>query len=229
MSDWEDFCESNGWNSGSEEDYEKFLDSLEDRPRRRIKREYNSATSVESLYFATFQEAVEWAKNNPGRVITRAPGENGYIARPEENSMSDTPQARPDKFSKEIQDWHKTLDKPLEKSDYDDCPNAEIQLPKAKPIRLKSVPVPKGVERMLRENYEVTSRHEWFEMIWGIYQYKKYNINACSIKSVGISHAGKCWAVSSGKHGQDLVYLIENPERFFIIPTAQELDGPGLN
>ena len=28
MSDWEDFCESKGWNSGSEADYDKFIDSL---------------------------------------------------------------------------------------------------------------------------------------------------------------------------------------------------------
>lgn len=33
MSDWEDYCESNGWSIGSEADYDKFLDSLEDRPR----------------------------------------------------------------------------------------------------------------------------------------------------------------------------------------------------
>lgn len=31
MSDWEDFCESNGWNAGSEADYDTFLDSLEER------------------------------------------------------------------------------------------------------------------------------------------------------------------------------------------------------
>jgi|SRR5690606_16331369 len=30
MSDWEDFCEANGWSIGSSEDYESFLDSLED-------------------------------------------------------------------------------------------------------------------------------------------------------------------------------------------------------
>lgn len=30
MSDWEDYCEANGWNVGSADDYESFLDSLED-------------------------------------------------------------------------------------------------------------------------------------------------------------------------------------------------------
>ena len=177
-------------------------------------------------YFETFQDATAWAKCNPGRGVIRSPDGNGYIARLEVNAVSDSLQARLDKFSKEVQDWHKTLDKPLEKSDYYDSPNAEVQLPKAKLIRLKSVPVPKGVERKLRENYEVTSKHEWFEMIWGISQYKKYNIPACNIKSVGISHADRCWAVSKGKHGQNLVYLIENPERFFIFPTAQDFEEP---
>ena len=32
MSDWEDFCDSNGWNIGSEDDYDRFLDSLEGKP-----------------------------------------------------------------------------------------------------------------------------------------------------------------------------------------------------
>lgn len=79
MSDWEDFCESNGWNAGSEEDYDKFLDSLEDRPRRRFQPEYSSSESVEGLYFATFQEAVEWAKNNIGKSFTRNPNGSGFI------------------------------------------------------------------------------------------------------------------------------------------------------
>ena len=35
MSDWEEFCDSNGWNIGSEADYGRFLDSLEDRPGKR--------------------------------------------------------------------------------------------------------------------------------------------------------------------------------------------------
>ncbi|GGH97198.1 hypothetical protein [Pseudomonas fluvialis] len=30
MSEWEDFCDSNGWNTGSEDDNDHFLDSLED-------------------------------------------------------------------------------------------------------------------------------------------------------------------------------------------------------
>ena len=221
MSDWENFCESNGWSMGPVRDYEKFLDSLEDRPRRRAQSNYQPEDLTGNHHFSTFREAIEWAKNNPGKSIARSPDGNGYIARPEENTMSDTLKIRPDKFSKQVQDWHQNLDKPLEKSDYYDCPNAEIQLPKSKPIILKTVPIPKGIERKLRENYEVTSKHEWFETIWGISQYKKYNILACSIISVGISHAGRCWAVSKGQHGQDLVYLIERPERFFIIPTAQ--------
>lgn len=229
MSDWEDFCEANGWNVGSADDYEKFLDSLEDRHRRRTQSNYQPEDLTGDHYFSTFLEASDWAKSNPGKPISRSPDGNGYIARREVNAMSDTLQARLDKFDKEVQDWHKTLDKPLEKSDYYDCPNAEIQLPKAKPIRLKSVSVPKGVELKLRENYEVTSKHEWFETIWGISKYKKYNISACTIKSVGISHAGKCWAVSKGEHGQDLVYLIEHPERFFIIPTEQGFDGRRSN
>ena len=30
-------------------------------------------------YFETFQEAMAWAKSNPGKTITRSPDGNGYI------------------------------------------------------------------------------------------------------------------------------------------------------
>lgn len=30
-------------------------------------------------YFETFQEAIDWAKNNPGQTITRATNRSGYI------------------------------------------------------------------------------------------------------------------------------------------------------
>ncbi|MFA7503600.1 MAG: hypothetical protein WCZ28_02765 [Burkholderiaceae bacterium] len=71
MSDWEEFCESNGWNAGSPEDYDKFLDSLEDKPRRR--------RDLAVLQFATFDEAKEWAKTNPGKSFTRNPNGPGFI------------------------------------------------------------------------------------------------------------------------------------------------------
>lgn len=68
MSEWEDFCESNGWNAGSEGDYDRFLDSLEDRPVSRGRRGggFNFPT-----VFETFQEASAWSKDNGGASFTR--------------------------------------------------------------------------------------------------------------------------------------------------------------
>jgi hypothetical protein len=71
MSDWEEFCESNGWNAGSSEDYDKFLGSLEDRPKRR--------KDAADLQFATFGEAKAWAKMNTGKSFTRNPNGPGFI------------------------------------------------------------------------------------------------------------------------------------------------------
>lgn len=79
MSDWEEFCESNGWNAGSSEDYDKFLDSLEDRPRRR-----RGATV---LQFATFDEAKEWAKVNTGKSFTCNPSGPGFISVQKRNEV----------------------------------------------------------------------------------------------------------------------------------------------
>lgn len=71
MSDWEDFCEFNGWNAASSEDYDKFLDSLEDKPQR--------TRSSEGSHFATFEEAKTWAKGNVGKSFTRNPNGPGFI------------------------------------------------------------------------------------------------------------------------------------------------------
>lgn len=63
MSDWEDFCDSNGWNIGSDTDYDAFLDSLEDEPRdaRHISRlpskEIASSTSPDELITALLEGA----------------------------------------------------------------------------------------------------------------------------------------------------------------------------
>jgi len=74
MGDWEEFCEANGWNVGSEDDYDAFLDSLEDRSSRRP-----AGSSRTSTQFATFQEAKAWAVSNPGRSFTRAPTGSGFV------------------------------------------------------------------------------------------------------------------------------------------------------
>lgn len=73
MSDWEDFCESNGWNAGSPDDYDKFLDSLEDRPQK------NSPRNQVDLQFGTFDEAKAWAKSNVGRSFARNPHGQGFV------------------------------------------------------------------------------------------------------------------------------------------------------
>lgn len=57
MSDWEDFCDSNGWNIGSEDDYDRFLDSLEDKAKvlttakqnLRLIKEYESDVTIEEV------------------------------------------------------------------------------------------------------------------------------------------------------------------------------------
>jgi hypothetical protein len=81
MSDWEDFCDSKGWNAGSEADYDSFLDSLEDEPVRRtlVKREIEPVQDV--TFFSSFEEAKQWAKNNLGQAITRSPDGSGFISK----------------------------------------------------------------------------------------------------------------------------------------------------
>lgn len=77
-SDWEDFCESNGWNISSENDYERFLESLE-RGRCPDK---NSDLIPSHQHFDSYQEAVNWAKANPGRAIKRAVSGQGFEVKP---------------------------------------------------------------------------------------------------------------------------------------------------
>lgn len=78
MSDWEEFCEANGWNVGSSEDYDRFLESLErDQGESR-----NPYAESDSLYFDTYANAVKWAKSNPGRTVRRAENGVGFEAKP---------------------------------------------------------------------------------------------------------------------------------------------------
>lgn len=74
MSDWEDFCESKGWNPGSEEDYEKFLEGLEERPIADTCEEVQNKEQLNENreFFYTFKEALAWAKERPGRAFTRS-------------------------------------------------------------------------------------------------------------------------------------------------------------
>lgn len=92
-SDWAEFCEANGWNPGSEEDYEKFLESMErgHRPGRGS----NSGRNKES--FDTYEEAVKWAKASPGRVIRRAESGYGFEVKPNSDRKRLT--------SEEAADW----------------------------------------------------------------------------------------------------------------------------
>ncbi|WP_139211057.1 hypothetical protein [Azotobacter beijerinckii] len=68
MSDWEEFCESKGLNIGSEDDYNKLLNSLED-----------SLKKLSSPFFKTFEEAKYWAKENIGKSFIRSPDGSGFV------------------------------------------------------------------------------------------------------------------------------------------------------
>ncbi|MNG13418.1 hypothetical protein D3C84_970970 [compost metagenome] len=74
MSDWEDMC---GWLGISNDEFaaDKVIN-------------LNSRTNTENLgwkrhlhknNFDTFQDAIAWAKENPGKAIKRAPTGNGFI------------------------------------------------------------------------------------------------------------------------------------------------------
>jgi hypothetical protein len=69
MSDWEDFCDTNDWSIGSDEDYDQFLESLEDG-------------ESDCPHFDSYENAMKWAKVNPGRTIKRAEGGSGFEAKP---------------------------------------------------------------------------------------------------------------------------------------------------
>jgi hypothetical protein len=43
------------------------------------KDEANIQKNHEPEHFSTFEEAIDWAKNNPGRTITKSPSGNGFI------------------------------------------------------------------------------------------------------------------------------------------------------
>lgn len=78
MSEWEEFCDSNGWNTGSDSDYDKFLNSLEDRQSVALTKR-NAVPSQDIEFFSTYEEAKQWAKNRAGRVFTRSPDGSGFI------------------------------------------------------------------------------------------------------------------------------------------------------
>jgi hypothetical protein len=80
MSDWEDFCDSKGWNAGSEADYDRFLDSLEDKPARGAVVRREMGQNHEMIFFSSFEEAKQWAKNNVGQVFTRSADGSGFIS-----------------------------------------------------------------------------------------------------------------------------------------------------
>jgi len=72
MSDWEDFCDANGF-SNDADGYENFLDSLEGSGPSYIYED------EELEFFETFREASEWAKANVGKAFTRAFGGRGFV------------------------------------------------------------------------------------------------------------------------------------------------------
>lgn len=74
-SEWEEFCESKGLNAGSEDDYDRLIDSLDEAAptRRRPLLGLDDSLSVE-LRFETFREASQWSKNNGGAFTRSADG-----------------------------------------------------------------------------------------------------------------------------------------------------------
>ena len=75
MSDWEEYCEKNGWNTSSADDYDKFLQSLE----HGTDENYSSGgIDAALLHFDTYEEAVNWAKANPGQAIKRSANGRGF-------------------------------------------------------------------------------------------------------------------------------------------------------
>lgn len=100
-SEWGEFCEANGWNPGSEEDYDKFLESLEAGSEARsgpdrllgslrfdtYEQALKWATTrpddlLESPRFDTYEQAVKWAKANPGIAVGRTVDGRGFEAKP---------------------------------------------------------------------------------------------------------------------------------------------------
>ena len=78
MSDWEEFCDANGWNAGSEDDYDEFLDSLEDLPRKFTYSKIQPRRGGTD-YFSTFEQASQWSKTNGGKAFTRSRDGSGFV------------------------------------------------------------------------------------------------------------------------------------------------------
>lgn len=76
MSEWEDFCESNGI-ANDEDAFDNLSDIYHESPgQRRLSR---SIPSTNKMQFHSFQAAIAWAKMNTGKVIMRSPDENGFV------------------------------------------------------------------------------------------------------------------------------------------------------
>ena len=65
------------------------LDSIIDGYSREYRREQRSSgsfsrpkpTDADTKTFSSFQEAMSWAKSNPGKIITRIPGQEGFMVK----------------------------------------------------------------------------------------------------------------------------------------------------
>ena len=65
------------------------LDSIIDGYSREYRREQRSSgsfskpkpTDTGAKTFPSFQEAMSWAKSNPGQTITRIPGQEGFMVK----------------------------------------------------------------------------------------------------------------------------------------------------
>lgn len=70
MADWEDFCESQGL------DIQGGFDALMDRYSRDLRREERKESRP---FFATFQEALNWSRDNNCATFTRSADGNGFM------------------------------------------------------------------------------------------------------------------------------------------------------
>lgn len=73
-SEWEEFCESKGLNAGSEDDYDRLIDGLDESHQRRRPALSPDDSLPVNLRFVTFREALQWSKCNGGAFTRSADG-----------------------------------------------------------------------------------------------------------------------------------------------------------
>jgi hypothetical protein len=76
MGDWDRHV-GNGGEIPEWWDLDRLPKEIFDRP----KGDHVTASRNTSRQFSTIQEALDWAKNNPGKVISRSPDGEGFVGK----------------------------------------------------------------------------------------------------------------------------------------------------